>query len=130
MFVRVAPLIAAVIAAPAISSGADADVGFITGLGTGTGRSTISSSGPYDDCPSGTYRAKSGDCVERPDPNSNSATGQCCDGTDTHAEHRTGACSHHGGVCKWFAAAGTRFTQLPAFGADIGNRPSLARSRL
>lgn|SRR5882757_9771616 len=104
-------------------SPAYAGVGFISG--SGVGGLTISS-GPYDDCPPGTYRAKSGDCVERPDPNSNGAKGQCCDGTDTHAEHRTGACSHHGGVCQWFAARATTF----AFAADIGNPPSPARHRL
>src|ERR1700743_2314386 len=106
MSVRVATLIAAVVSAAAIFP--------LTGCvmaGLGGGRLTISS-GPSDDCPPGTYRAKSGDCVERPDSNRGGATGQCCDGTDTHAEHRTGACSHHGGVCQWFAAAGTRTTRL------------------
>jgi len=72
--------------------------------------------------------------VRRPDSNRGGATGQCCDGSDTHAEHRTGACSHHGGVCQWFAAAGTRATPLPAISsavaADIGNRPSPTRPRL
>jgi Protein of unknown function (DUF3761) len=124
MFIRAATLIAATIAAVAVFPiAAHAEVGFITGLGAG--RLPISS-GPYDDCPPGTYRAKSGDCVERPDSNSSGAKGQCCDGTDTHAEHRTGACSHHGGVCQWFAARATTF----AFATDIGNRPSAARTRL
>jgi hypothetical protein len=133
LLVRVATLIAAAVGAAAIgvASPAHADVGFMTGLGGG---GSTTSSGPYDDCPPGTYRAKSGDCVERPDSNRGGATGQCCDGTDTHAEHRTGACSHHGGVCQWFAAAGTRATSPPAirsaFATDIGNRPSVARSRL
>lgn len=132
MFVRVATLIAAALGAAAIFlSAAYADMGFTTGLGVG---GLTFSAGPYDDCPPGTYRAKSGDCVERPDSNRSGATGQCCDGTDTHSEHRTGACSHHGGVCQWFAAAGTRATPLPAirsaFATDIGNRPSVARSRL
>jgi hypothetical protein len=124
MFVRVATLIAATIAAVAVFSFvAHADVGFMTGLGGGG--LTISSS-PYDDCPPGTYRAKSGDCVERPDSNRGGATGQCCDGTDTHAEHRTGACSHHGGVCQWFAAHTTTCTPS----ADIGNRPGRTPARL
>jgi hypothetical protein len=132
MFVRAATLIAAAVGAAAIFPfTGHADVGFMTGMGAG--RLSISS-GPYDDCPPGTYRAKSGDCVERPDSNRGGATGQCCDGTDTHAEHRTGACSHHGGVCQWFAPAGTRATPLPAissaFAADIGNRPSPTRPRL
>jgi hypothetical protein len=123
---------AAAIAVVAIfPSPAYAGVGFISD--SGGGGLTISS-GPYDDCPPGTYRAKSGDCVERPDSNRGGATGQCCDGTDTHAERRTGACSHHGGVCQWFAAAGTRATPLPAissaFAADIGNLPSHTRPRL
>lgn len=100
MFVRAATLIGA---AAIFSSAAHADVGFMTGFGAG--RFTISS-GPYDDCPPGTYQNKNGDCVERPDSNRGGATGQCCDGTDTHAENRTGACSRHGGVCQWFAAAG------------------------
>jgi hypothetical protein len=82
----------------------NADVRFVAGLGA---RGSTTASGPYDDCPPGTYQNRDGDCVERPDSNRGGATGQCCDGTDTHAEHRTGACSHHGGVCQWFAAAGT-----------------------
>jgi Protein of unknown function (DUF3761) len=132
MFVRSATLIAAAVGAAAIFPSATyAGVGFISGWGVG-GFSI--SSGPYDDCPPGTYQNKNGDCVERPDSNRSGATGQCCDGTDTHSQHRTGACSHHGGVCQWFAAAGTRATPLPtissAFAADIGNRPSLAQSRL
>ncbi len=90
--------------------------------GLGAGKLPISS-GPYDDCPPGTYRAKSGDCVERPDSNRGGATGQCCDATDTHAEHRTGACSHHGGVCQSFAARATTF----AFAADIG-KPAQPRA--
>src|SRR5260370_34665494 len=105
MFVRVATLIAAAVGATAIfSSAAYADVGSITGLGAG--RLTISS-GPYDDCPPGTYQNKNGDCVERPDSNRSGATGQCCDGNDTHAEHRTGACSHHGGVFHTYTAVST-----------------------
>jgi hypothetical protein len=128
MLVRVATLIAAAVGAAAILPLS----GYVM-TGLGGGGLTISS-GPYDDCPPGTYRAKSGDCVERPDSNRGGAKGQCCDGTDTHAEHRTGACSHHGGVCQWFAAAGTRATPLPAissaFGADIGNRLSPTRPRL
>lgn len=124
MLVRVATLIAAAVGAAAIfSSAANTTVGFMTGLGGGGLRI---SSGPYDDCPPGTYRAKSGDCVERPDSNRSGATGQCCDGTDTHAENRTGACSHHRGVCQWFAAAGNDL----ALAADFGNRPSLTRPRL
>jgi hypothetical protein len=86
MFVRVATLIAAAAAAAAFPSVAHADVALMTGLGADAGTLTISA-GPYDDCPPGTYRAKSGDCVERPDSNRSGATGQCCDGTDTHAEH-------------------------------------------
>jgi hypothetical protein len=124
MFVRVATLIAASVGAAAIVlSAACAGVGFGTGLGVG---GLPISSGPYDECPPGTYRAKSGDCVERPDSNSNGAKGQCCDGTDTHAEHRTGACSRHGVVCQWFAARATTF----AFAADIGNCHSRAWARL
>lgn len=127
MFIRVATVIAAAAIFPSAAQGG---VGLMTGLGAGK---LPSSAGPYDDCPPGKYRAKSGDCVERPDSNSNGAKGQCCDGTDIHAEHRTGACSHHGGVCQWFAA-GTRATPLPAtsaaFAADIGNLPSPTRPRL
>jgi Protein of unknown function (DUF3761) len=113
MFVCVATLIAAAVGAAAIFPfTGHADVGLMTG--SGAGGLTVSS-GPYDDCPPGTYRAKGGDCVERPDSNRGGATGQCCDGTDTHSERRTGACSRHDGVCQWFAAAGN-----PA------NRPSVA----
>jgi hypothetical protein len=61
MFIRVASLIAAAIAIAAIfSPAANADVGLMTGLGVG--RLTISS-GPYDDCPPGTYQNKNGDCM-------------------------------------------------------------------
>ncbi len=73
---------------------------------------------PYDDCPPGTYRARSGDCVERPDSNPGGSTGKCCDGSDTHAEHRRGACSSHGGVCQWFAAS-----LLPAQANQITSGP-------
>ena len=116
MFVRVAILTAAAVGAAAIvPAAAHAEVGFFPGLGVG---GSAISSGPYDDCPLGTYQNKNGDCVERPDSNRSGATGQCCDGTDTHAEHRTGACSRHGGVCQWFAAGTTtsRSLQISATG--------------
>jgi hypothetical protein len=104
MHVRLATRIAAAVGAAAIFPfTGHADVGFMTAMASS--RLTLSS-GPYDDCPPGTYQSKNGDCVERPDSNRSGATGQCCDGTDTHAEHRSGACSHHGGICQWFAAAG------------------------
>lgn len=106
MFFSVAILIGAALIFP---SAANADVGFLTGLGVG---GSAISSGPYDDCPPGTYQNKNGDCVERPDSNRSGATGQCCDGTDTHAEHRTGACSRHRGVCQWFAARATTFASV------------------
>jgi hypothetical protein len=89
-------------AATIFASAAHVEVKFIAG----SHGKTLISSGPYDDCPPGTYRNKIGDCVESPDSNRGGATGQCCDGTDTHAENRTGACSRHHGVCQWFAAAG------------------------
>ena len=119
MFVRVATLIATAVGVAATNpSAACADVGFMTGLGT---EQLTLSSGPYDDCPTGTYENKAGDCVERPDSSRSGATGQCCDGTDTHADHRTGACSRHSGVCQWFSAAGNGLALVPR----IGNRTSL-----
>ncbi|WP_300580463.1 DUF3761 domain-containing protein [Mycobacterium sp.] len=55
----------------------------------------------FHQCPSGTYRDADGDCVERPDQNTNSATAICCDGSESHSKHRSGTCSGHGGVCQW-----------------------------
>jgi hypothetical protein len=53
-----------------------------------------------DDCPYGSYRAGSGDCVESPDANTEGATALCNDGTYSHSEHPHfwGTCSSHGGV--------------------------------
>jgi hypothetical protein len=58
---------------------------------------------PYDDCPYGSYRAPSGDCVERPDNNPAGATAVCNDGTLSHSEHpySGGTRSHHGGVSRY-----------------------------
>jgi hypothetical protein len=56
---------------------------------------------PYDDCPPGCYRARSGDCVPRPNTGDSAVTAICQDGSHSHAEHATGACSHHGGVAQW-----------------------------
>ena len=56
---------------------------------------------PYDDCPTGQYRAKSGDCVPSPNSGDGNVTAICRDGSHSHAEHATGACSHHGGVAQW-----------------------------
>ena len=56
---------------------------------------------PYDDCPTGQYRARSGDCVPRPNSGDGDVTAICRDGSHSHAEHATGACSHHGGVDQW-----------------------------
>jgi hypothetical protein len=56
---------------------------------------------PCDDCPTGQYRAKSGDCVPSPNSSDGNVTAICRDGSHSHAEHTTGACSHHGGVAQW-----------------------------
>jgi len=58
---------------------------------------------PYDDCPYGSYRAASGDCVPRPNHNPAGATAVCNDGTLSHSEHphSGGTCSHHGGVSRY-----------------------------
>jgi Protein of unknown function (DUF3761) len=56
---------------------------------------------PYDDCPPGKYRARSGDCVPSPNSSDGNVTAICRDGSHSHAEHTTGACSHHGGVAQW-----------------------------
>ena len=95
---------AVVAAAVGFAATANADVGLVAGLGIG---GVATSPGPFRQCPAGTYKNSDGGCTERPDQNPNGAIGQCCDGTDTHAKHRNGACSGHGGVCQWFAAAGS-----------------------
>ena len=100
-FVLGAAITAAAIGA---ASTASADVGLVAGVGKG---GVPASPLHFLECQKGSYQASSGDCVESPDQNANGAIGKCCDGTDTHAEHRSGACSSHGGVCQWFAAAGS-----------------------
>jgi hypothetical protein len=99
-------VLGAAITAAAIgtASTASADVGLVAGVGEG---GVPASPLHFFECQKGSYQASSGDCVESPDQNANGAIGKCCDGTDTHAEHRSGACSSHGGVCQWFAAAGS-----------------------
>lgn len=54
-------------------------------------------------CPTGTYRAASGDCVPRPQAGPTQppgATAKCADGTWSFSEHpySGGTCHGHGGV--------------------------------
>jgi Protein of unknown function (DUF3761) len=53
-------------------------------------------------CPFGTYWARSGHCVERPDWNRHNVTARCRDGSFSHSEHHSGTCSGHHGVARWY----------------------------
>jgi hypothetical protein len=79
---------------------------------------------PYDDCPAGTYRARSGDCVPRPNSSDGNVTAICRDGSHSHAEHTTGACSHHGGVAQWCPCSLISGQTFPGF-EPRGNREYL-----
>lgn len=116
MFRGILAAMAIAAAAIGLSGTAHADVS------PGFGAAGLPTSGPYDECPSGTYENSNGDCVERPDSNRSGAIGKCCDGSDTHAKHRSGACSSHGGVCQWFAAAGIPGASDPGNGALLVRR--------
>lgn len=56
---------------------------------------------PAAACPSGTYEAASGDCVESPNGSYAGASAICQDGTASHSQTRSGTCSRHGGVAQW-----------------------------